>query len=87
MRTKPRKTNTIKCFFTNLIVVATNISYRFIFDKNCTDYLEYRREVMERRRGDKYDPLDELQYEDYKKAPSMMLQGPKTFGFHYSQQT
>ncbi|XP_070505966.1 SURP and G-patch domain-containing protein 1 isoform X2 [Chironomus tepperi] len=60
---------------------------RFIFDKNCTEYLEYRREVMERRRGDKYDPLDELQYEDYKKAPSMMLQGPKTFGFHYSQQT
>jgi hypothetical protein len=42
---------------------------------------------MERRRGDKYDPNDELQYEDYKKAPSMMLQGPKTFGFHYSQQT
>jgi hypothetical protein len=38
------------------------------------------------RRNDKYDPLDELQYEDYKNAPSMTVHGPKTFGFHYSQQ-
>lgn len=59
---------------------------RFLFDKNCTEYLDYRRAVMDRR-GDKYDPLDELQYEDYKNAPSMTLHGPKTFGFHYSQQT
>lgn len=29
---------------------------------------------------DKYDPLDELQYEEYKNAPSMMVVGPKTFG-------
>ncbi|KAG5673173.1 hypothetical protein PVAND_003240 [Polypedilum vanderplanki] len=57
----------------------------FLFDKSCVEYLEYRREVMERR-SDKYDPLDELQYEDYKNAPSMMVHGPKTFGFHYSQQ-
>lgn len=28
----------------------------------------------------KYDPHDELQYEDFKKAPSMMVHGPKTFG-------
>lgn len=62
--------------------------FRFLFDKNCVEYLEYRREVMEeRRRSDKYDPLDELLYEDYKKAPSMTTHGPKTFGFHYSQPT
>jgi splicing factor 4 len=57
--------------------------FRFLFDKNCVDYLQYRREVIERRKMDKYDPLDELQYEDYmnlKNAPSTTQVGPKTFG-------
>jgi splicing factor 4 len=36
--------------------------------------------VLERRRVAKYDPHDELQYEDFKKAPSMMVHGPKIFG-------
>lgn len=59
------------------------IIFRFLFDKSCVEYLNYRREVTELRKMDKYDkydPLDELQYEDYKKAPSMMVTGPKTFG-------
>lgn len=36
--------------------------------------------MAELRKMDKYDPLDELKYEDYKKAPSMTDHGPKIFG-------
>lgn len=62
--------------------MQTNVRklFRFLFDKNCVEYLDYRREVTELRKMDKYDPLDELKYEDYKKAPSMTDHGPKIFG-------
>lgn len=54
--------------------------FRFLFDKSCAEYLEYRRSVMERQTMDKkYDD----QVEAYRNTPSLLIGGPlepKTFG-------
>ncbi|CRL05521.1 CLUMA_CG018146, isoform A [Clunio marinus] len=55
---------------------------RFLFDKSCVEYLEYRRAVTERRSMDK--KYDDTQYETYRSTPSSINASgplePKTFG-------
>lgn len=59
------------------IVLTLAAYFRFLFDKSCAEYLDYRRLVAERRTMDK----SELQFEVFRNASS--LGGPlepKTFG-------